>query len=587
MTSKITEINTLIVGKELFVQGRGKLLIEFINRLDVIKKSYNKNKLDFCIMNDLNQLYTEVCEELNNYITDTLFDINFICSIPQNPNNGGNLPSEGDYNGGVNNINLSDIQTLYRCYYSNGTVKGFLDDMGDLFNNIINMDTLQNIISQFDKKKANIEKKFLNCKLIDLPVIDLILLYKEASRHIKKLEGLNVDELKIPGEKCDILYDLPVINPLQSSSNDTCGMDEFEISECEGFTVDSNFYLFDYLTQPFFNGEDGGSNINGCMLQIILTKHYHEFISNIVCPIIKCFKKINDKIIFEKNKLIPFEVGDILDIDTENCSCSIINCDDTSVPEMDLSDCNGVCDNCRNTKFYRIKKLFGTKKNIQYLLDVICIKIKEIENFYKQTFVLTEPNTDINYINEEYGNPELLSLPIQNGLEKTIILYIKDKNNDYNITEKMVCDFYDMLNKCKLYLNCFLNNMDLVKDRSIDTREIKDDKTLDVKECLQDILDRFIDSTSRDITLNLKSEQIDINLSVNYQRYLQCITLLRCKMVDALTCLNNLLDQIDDEQGGFNDVYLCSEYYKFLTSSRWFISDNNKDKKPSIWLLKD
>lgn len=584
MTTKINSITTLINGTtDTFVQDRGNQLITFINTFEKIKNDYKKNKLNFCIINDLNQLYKNVCVEVNSYIENDIVsvDSNFDCVIPMNPHSGGITPEEGNYGGGVIN-NIGYIHTLYKCYYTNPTTNeiGLIHEIGDMYSNMINIDVLQKVIEQIEKKKVIIEKKLLSCKLIEIPISDLILLYKEAAIHIKKLRGEEVDEIKPPGPNCDIPYNLPVIMDI-INQNDTCGALE-SVEICEGFYDDSNLLLYEHLLQEFFNEQPGGNNINGCFLQILITQHYHEFINKIVCPIIKLFEKIRYKIICEKNKLIPFEVSDILDIDTTNCTCSIPNCDTT---EMDLTDCSDLCDECRNKKFIRIKKLFGTECDIEYLLSVICIKKKEIEEFYKQTFEIRN-DYETGYIDEEFGNPVRLSNPIQiTNTSTQIILFIRESNN-YSITEIIVFDLYDILYKCKLYLQCFLKNIEIVRNKSIETREIKDDKTLEVKDILQDLLDCYMESTARDFTINVKSGYIDINLGVNYQRYLQSITLLRCKMVEALCCLKNILNQIDEEHNCFHDILVCSAYYKNMVTNRWFITDN-KDRKIPKWLLKN
>lgn len=598
MTTKINSITSLINSTtDRFVQARGNDLITFINTFEKIKNDYKKDKLNFCIINDLNQLYKNVCVEVNSYIVNDTNGVktDYDCIIPMNPHteSGGILPGEGNYGGEIINDNIGNIHTLYKCYYTNTNIstneKGLIHEIGDMYSNMVNIDVLQKVIEQIDKKKVEIEKKLLSCKLIEIPVTDLILLYKEACRHIKKLRGEKVDETKTPGPNCDILYGLPVINDIMNP-NDTCGELE-QIEVCDDFYVDTNLQLYEHLLQDFFNGQDGGNDINGCFLQILITQHYHEFINKIVCPIIKLFEKIRYKIICEKNKLIPFEVSDILDIDSANCTCNIPNCDtncDTTfnTTEMDLTDCSDLCDECRNKKFIRIKKLFGTECDIEYLLSVVCIKKREIEEFYKQTFDL-ELNYDDTYISDTYSNPIILNGPIQiTTLIEQITVFIKDTKNDFYITEDIVYNLYDMLCKCKLYLKCFLNNIEIVRNKSIETREIKDDKTMEVKDILQNLLDCYMDSTARDFTINVKSGYIDINLAVNYQRYLQSITLLRCKMVEALCCLKNILNQIDEEHNCFHDILVCSAYYKYMVTNGWYISDNQNKKIPK-WLLKN
>lgn len=593
MTTKINSITSLINSTNNgFVQDRGNDLIAFINTFEKIKNDYKKDKLNFCIINDLNQLYKNVCVEVNSYIVDNIDDVktDYNCIIPKNPHTEGSiLPQEGNYDGGIDDGNRDIIRTLYKCYYTNTLTNeiGLIHEIGDMYSNMVNIDVLQKVIEQIDKKKVEIEKKLLNCKLIEIPVNDLILLYKEASRHIKKLRGEEVDEIETPGPKCDIPKNLPVINDIMNP-NDTCGMLE-QIDVCDDFYEDTNLQLYEHLLQDFFNDQEGGNNINGCFLQILITQHYYEFINKIVCPIIKLFEKIRYKIICEKNKLIPFEVSDILDIDTTNCTCSIPNCDtncDTTfdTTEMDLTDCSDLCDECRNKKFIRIKKLFGTECDIEYLLSVVCIKKREIEEFYKQIVDISFNDDDVN---DTYSNPIILNGPIQiTTLREQITVFIKDPKNDFYITEVIVYELYDMLCKCKLYLQCFLNNIEIVRNKSIETREIKDDKTMEVKDILQNLLDCYMDSTARDFTINVKSGYIDINLAVNYQRYLQSITLLRCKMVEALCCLKNILNQIDEEHNCFHDILVCSAYYKYMVTNGWYISDNQNRKIPK-WLLKN
>ena len=72
-----------------------------------------------------------------------------------NPHTGGILPQENNYDGNIINDNIGNIHTLYKCYYTNTLTNeiGLIHEIGDMYSNMVNIDVLQKVIEQIDKKK--------------------------------------------------------------------------------------------------------------------------------------------------------------------------------------------------------------------------------------------------------------------------------------------------------------------------------------------------------------------------------------------------------------------------------------------------
>lgn len=588
-----------------FVKERADQLLIFMNALTKIEASKKKtdiNKINFCIVDDLVGLYKDVCFELNK-LSDPNFDddvyknqdgtytpVILECTIPHNPwvpimKAGSNMgcpppiPKAGNYkvyemvNGElqevakVTELNENSIQNLYKLYYQNTVTKqeGLIDQIGQLFGELIGNQNLMDMINEFDKCKSKLEGAIQQNGLMNCPIAELIMFYKKVCRHIMKLRN-EYDATKhidaegnylMPGPKCNIPTDLPGRidgDPRKDPTDDSNGK-----------------ILFPFLNQEFFNGQPGGKYINGKYLQIMLTNHYFDVYNKIAEPVCNMFSTITNEVICEKNKLMPFDIDDLLCTDTTDCNCLITE----------------DCDSCKSKRFIRIKKLFGTEQQISYLLNIVCAKIEEIHEFYKQDFALPSfvTQADTTYIQNTYKNPiQLDKKPNPNSVGFIATIVVIDPTSKYFIMEDKIKNaskkgLYDDLDTCKQELQEFLQKIEEFRNESSKNMGKKENKTEKIKTDLEAAFNRYKETANNDLSIDVNSCSVDVNLLVAYKRYLKCLTNLRCQMVDAISHIQMLTDCIEEEHEGFRDVLLCSEYYKTIIAAKWMVSEDNKHNK--------
>jgi hypothetical protein len=538
-----------------FVKSRANELIGFINRLIQIDLSVKKmqcSKFDFCVVYDLVLLYKDVCYELNKlFQSDTLFEDsiynNINCQIPQNPYIFQlSLPQAGNYDGNITNENENDIQNLYKLYYKHNVVNkiGIINHIGILFNKLIGNNNLNILLDYFECKKTKLEELFRKKNIKQCNVTELILFYKEICKHLLKLRDEFDEKEYDAGKPCNIPE------------------------------KDSGIVIFDFLTQDFLNGQQGGEEIDGNFLQCLLEKHYNNIYEKVVNPVCNIFDKIVKNIKCEKEKLIPYDINEILPQDS-TCVCSSTE----------------ICEFCKNKKFIKIKKLFGTEQEILNLLNHIRCKITEIHEFYKEEYLLPAKLTQADYnsyIQEKYGNttsPEIIPNP--NGIGAIAILTVLDPTDSTNQYFKMEdkiknsdeTGLYDELNKCNKELLDFLELIENCRKDINTSIDKKNEKTEIIKSELDKMYNRFRDGSNCDLFVDIQSSVVDINLLKSYTRYLKCLTVLRCKMREHIDEINKLLDCIDEENEDFKDILTGSEYYKCVYSARWMLYEDRKHKK--------
>lgn len=564
-----------------FVENLKTTYLQFENRLTIIQADKNKgnlNKLNFCIIDDTIELYNDICIHLNKLSTDPEDydeeELKEKCYIPSNPymklpdGSDPPLPMPGYYEGNVTSFNISEVIIEYKRFYTDPNTgnDSLLNDLTCLFEELFNTQNLQNIEDCFVDKKNKLSVDIKNGQLINIPVVDLILCWKEVCRHLLKLRGKydrNLFEsedgdILIPGPRCDMPEDKPIRKETDPSFDPYIPQDP------------NGVILFEFLCQPFFNGASGGKDINGSFLQMLVTNHYFNICSKVVEPLCALFQCISEQIICEKKKIIPFDFSDILD------------------PEE-----------CEEKKFIRIKKLFGTENQISNLLHVVCEKINEIHDFYKEVKCLPASVTQpfiASYVSSKWENPIVLKTePNQQGVGFKVTIVVlsgpdcimeeKIKNKIKISDGSMQLGLYDELDKCKMELQEFIDELNKCRDQSLCNFDKKEEKTAQVLDEIQTLLTKFKETSGdADKWIDVNSGKVDINLLVSYKRYLYCLTKLRCDMLEILQSMQSSIGEIEEEHDAFHDVLVCSEYYKCILAQRWLVSEDGRHKKLPLGL---
>lgn len=527
---------------------KGTELQNFIDRINKININKNKVGFNLCILKDIIILYNDICYHLQKFTTYP-FNNSQYCQIPLNPNdidNSGNplvFPQTGNFNGQINEGNLADARTNYSCYFPGSTnmKPSILDQVVSLFECIIKPAKLCNIENQFANELMLLQGSINNC-----PVEDLIIFWKTVCIYLSGLlysTNYDINNITIyldqnckliqPGPRCD----MPAV-PEGIYDNINCIV---PVIAQDYNNPDILKLLEQYIFVP----------IDGFVLYNIINIHYRTVYRTIVLPLCTLIGKLNQNVVAEKNKLIPFDIKTLLD--TSDCG-----------------DPNGL----------KVKQLFGTEYEITSLLNQVCLKIDTIHNYYKETVIIVSPNSNNSYF---------LFTEIQNDHPEWIILgFIPNPSGpgfvftivNRNIIETKIKDVLDELDICKTELKLFLDELNACRQLAKIEYENKEIKTEEILNRLKDVLDKFKSSSQdKDKYVNVDNSKVDINLLTSYKRYLSCLTMLRCSLVTCLTEFDTTIDKINLEHENFCDILICSVYYKCLIVNRWMSVEDKKHKK--------
>jgi hypothetical protein len=538
---------------------KGDELQSFITRINKINSNKNKSVYDICIIKDVIVLYNDICIHLQKF-TNYSHDNTKYCSIPPSPNdsaNNGNpdvFPQAGNFNGEINEGNLVEARTNYECYFPNSpsVSPSILEQVALLFECVLKPERLCNIESKFSNELMILQSRINEC-----PVEDIILFWKTVCIYLtgvlydpdfiyncdcperitnidSSCNAVFVDQscnIIKPGPRCDMP---PIPNGI--NDNTDCIIPDI----IQGFeSPDILSLLEQYVFDP----------VDGFILYNIVNVHYRKVYRTIVLPLCVLMERLHQNVVNKKNKLIPFNVDDLI----EDIKCGEI-------------------------QGLKIKKLFGTECEITALLKETCLKIDEIHDYYKKCIIIESPNNSNSYFlftEIQTDHPEWIILgfePNKNGagFKFTIV--------DRCIIETKVLGVLDKLNSCKTELQEFLDKLEICRDQAKQQDIQKEIKTDEVLNRLKNILQLFKDS-SNDKFINVDNSKVDINLLVAYKRYLSCITMLRCSLIDCLTEFDNTIININSEHENFCDVLICSVYYKCIVSNRWLASEDRKHNK--------
>jgi hypothetical protein len=477
------------------------------------------------------------------------------------------IPQAGNYDARVTIYNLHYVIDEYMSYFPNKNNRNdrsssILYRIGNLFNELISGDEIINTEDYFASKIERLDNLIKNSNLNNMinsndaaggrsnnrgnldeqlesvPIIDLIQTWKDIIRYLLRLrDEYDEDEfefedgsLRIPGPKLEI-------------------PDAFDEST-----------LFSFLTQPFFNDQSGGVNINGDILQKIIINHYNNIYNKIIRQISGLFDDIKEKIERATELLLPFDVNQMSDLENLN----------------------------------KVKKLFGTEEELMELLDAVSFLIKKIYEYYKIDITIPSNISDpfiSNYINSNYNNPAILNVDylarkativVLNGISSPIEFNVKNNLlNNMNSNNSREYGIYDYLTGIDNFstrerIQKFLDIIRKIKTRSIENVDDKDDITERLEKAFRDLTDNYINRTSDDIKLDITSTySSDYSLLEAYNKYLKGITSLRRKIKNKLQEIDDLFDDEKEIYDLFYDTYVGSTYFKIIMANKWLLANDD------------